>query len=477
MNGGWPHETPASSDWERWLAGHGPVLLLFARQQARCEADAQDLVQEAVVECWRRRAVDAPPPLAMVFATIQRRAVDFARSEDRRAGRELGANLDAPQCWFDSGVEERDRARLLQEARHLRADNTGAWLMVAASALAVGLAAQPAAGQEQRTVAVQSMVVGDDEGQPAKETAAQQKRIVIETIEPESGKQGAKEVAWLGVSTDETTDALALQLGLNSGEGLVVTYVAADSPAAKAGLQKYDVLVEFGDQLLVHPAQLRKLVQMHRRATRSNWASIGPAKSSRSPPRSARPRVVGDPRSKMACSPGSLEELQRRLGDLKLGENMTEQMKAIREALAKAGVDKDKIRFEVERSVEEARKAVREALRHTQKALRPATKDLEDMAEGGVEVRKGATVVVKKDRKSVKTMVKSDNSGTYVIVAAPTRHLTVHDSDGKLIFDGPIETQPQREKVPKEVWVKVKPMLREMGTIKEEEAEKEQGAE
>ncbi len=109
MNGGWQHETPASSDWERWLAGHGPALLLFARQQARCEADAQDLVQEAVVECWRRRAVEAPPPLAMVFATIRRRAVDFARSEDRRAGRELGANLDAPQCWFDSGVEERDR--------------------------------------------------------------------------------------------------------------------------------------------------------------------------------------------------------------------------------------------------------------------------------------------------------------------------------------------------------------------------------
>ena len=68
------------------------------------------------------------------------------------------------------------------------------------------------------------MVVGNDEGRPAKETASQQKRIVIETIEPESGKQGAKEVPWLGVSTDETTDPLASQLGLNSGEGLVVTY-------------------------------------------------------------------------------------------------------------------------------------------------------------------------------------------------------------------------------------------------------------
>ncbi len=349
--------------------------------------------------------------------------------------------------------------------------------MVAASALAVGLAAQPAAGQEQRTVAVQSMVVGDDEGQPAKETAAQQKRIVIETIEPESGKPDAQEVAWLGVSTEETTDALASQLGLNSGEGLVVSYVAADSPAAKAGLQKHDVLVQFGDQLLVHPAQLRKLVQMHKEGDTIKLGIYRAGKKQSVSATLGKTAHGGGSMLDDGVFPGKLEELQRRLGDLKLGENMTEQMKAIREALAKAGVDKDKIRFEVQRSVEDARKAVREALRHTQKALGPATKDLEDMAEGGVDVKKGATVVVKKDRKSVKSMVKSDDSGTYVIVAAPTRHLTVYDSDGKLIFDGPIETQPQREKVPKEVWARVKPMLREMGAIKEEDAEKEEGAE
>jgi len=92
------------------------VLLLFARQQARCEADAQDLVQEAVVECWRRQAGGAPPPPAMVFATIRRRAVDLARSQARRASREVAANSEAAQWWFDSGVEERERSRLIQEA-------------------------------------------------------------------------------------------------------------------------------------------------------------------------------------------------------------------------------------------------------------------------------------------------------------------------------------------------------------------------
>ncbi len=35
-------------DWERWVLAHAPGLLLFARQQSRCEADAQDVVQEAL---------------------------------------------------------------------------------------------------------------------------------------------------------------------------------------------------------------------------------------------------------------------------------------------------------------------------------------------------------------------------------------------------------------------------------------------
>jgi len=40
VNSGWQHETTAPTDWEQWLGHHTPALLLFARQQARCEADA-----------------------------------------------------------------------------------------------------------------------------------------------------------------------------------------------------------------------------------------------------------------------------------------------------------------------------------------------------------------------------------------------------------------------------------------------------
>lgn len=116
MNSGSKHELPADSEWAQWLGRHAPALLLFARQQVGREADAQDLVQEAVVESWRRQSDGAPPPLGLVYATIRHRAIDLARRNERRLAREVAAQFDSAPCWFDSGVEERERSLLIQKA-------------------------------------------------------------------------------------------------------------------------------------------------------------------------------------------------------------------------------------------------------------------------------------------------------------------------------------------------------------------------
>ena len=108
-------ESPQQADWRRWLEEHAPKFLLFARQQARSEADAQDLVQEALVEACHRQNDDRPPPPALVFATVRRRAIDLARREDRRAGRELAA-AESSESWFDTGVEDRELSQLIQSA-------------------------------------------------------------------------------------------------------------------------------------------------------------------------------------------------------------------------------------------------------------------------------------------------------------------------------------------------------------------------
>jgi RNA polymerase sigma-70 factor (ECF subfamily) len=111
----WTNGPPKPSDWQRWLSEHAPKFLLFARQQTRCEADAQDVLQESVVECWQRQEDGAPPPLPLVFATIRRRAVDLARSSERRVRRELDSE-PPDDCWFDTSPEERERSLLIQSA-------------------------------------------------------------------------------------------------------------------------------------------------------------------------------------------------------------------------------------------------------------------------------------------------------------------------------------------------------------------------
>jgi RNA polymerase sigma-70 factor (ECF subfamily) len=116
VNSGSINELPSDADWEQWLARHAPALLLFARQQASSEADAQDLVQEAVVESWRRQSQGGPPPLALVYATVRRRAIDLARQDERRAQRETAAHLEAPSCWFDRGVDQGERGLVIQKA-------------------------------------------------------------------------------------------------------------------------------------------------------------------------------------------------------------------------------------------------------------------------------------------------------------------------------------------------------------------------
>lgn len=62
-------------------------------------------------------------------------------------------------------------------------------------------------------------------------------------VKPADAKPGA---ARLGIAADPLPAAEAKSLGLGKDTGLVVTDVKANSPAAKAGLKKGDVLAEVG---------------------------------------------------------------------------------------------------------------------------------------------------------------------------------------------------------------------------------------
>ena len=103
--------------WKAWFAKHGGRLLLFARQQARCPDDAEDLVQEAFVRIWRLYGHTGEVSPSLVYRAIRRLAIDWARSLDSRKRREEKVSLDVSfASSFDRGLERCERRDALLQA-------------------------------------------------------------------------------------------------------------------------------------------------------------------------------------------------------------------------------------------------------------------------------------------------------------------------------------------------------------------------
>jgi membrane-associated protease RseP (regulator of RpoE activity) len=72
---------------------------------------------------------------------------------------------------------------------------------------------------------------------------------------------GVEGAAWLGVTLKDVTAEKARDLKLPGEYGALVESVEADSAAAKAGVEKGDVIVEFAGERVQSAAQLRRLIR------------------------------------------------------------------------------------------------------------------------------------------------------------------------------------------------------------------------
>ncbi len=79
-------------------------------------------------------------------------------------------------------------------------------------------------------------------------------------IYTELSTKGKVTRGWLGVLIKPLTPELAKSSGTKDTKGLVISDVLADSPAAKAGLQPGDILLEFDGKKVEAPADLQRAV-------------------------------------------------------------------------------------------------------------------------------------------------------------------------------------------------------------------------
>ncbi|MBS0660220.1 MAG: PDZ domain-containing protein [Verrucomicrobia bacterium] len=220
-------------------------------------------------------------------------------------------------------------------------------------------------------------------------------------------------VSFLGVVTVPAAGALSEQLGLPPGFGLVVENVVPDSPAAAAGLKRYDILKTAGDQKLVSPDQLAALVRATKDGEEMTLTLLRKGKEEK-----VTAKLV-------KRAPEERETRRFRLRDL-LGGSVPEDV------MIESGPG------------ENMRKRV---------IIRPG--------------RDGEARVSARGLQSGRVQFKDDKGEIDLEMREGKTTLKVRKADGTLVFEGPINTDEERKKVPAEWLERVERIERERSSGRE----------
>lgn len=203
--------------------------------------------------------------------------------------------------------------------------------------------------------------------------------------------------AYLGVTASLAQPALRKQLQLPPGVGLVIDFVAEKSPAAEVGLKQADVVQKLDDQVLVNQQQLAVLV---------------------------RSRKPGD---------------EVKLSVLRNGQPITLTAKLGEKNLPPV----DEMRFG---EADDPSDRLIGMLPGTDGPFRVQVRALRS-PEAGVAPIPWANLMAES------VMMSWDDGATNLTFTSKDhqKHLLAKDKEGKVLFDGPVDTQEQRDKMPKEL--------------------------
>jgi len=223
--------------------------------------------------------------------------------------------------------------------------------------------------------------------------------LLIRDLDPRTEKG-----TYLGVTASPVPAVVRDQLRLRPGIGLVVDFVRPDSPAAAAGLKQHDIIEKFDDQLLVSIQQLAILVRMHKPGDEVKLAVIREAK-----PQVLSAKLAEDDVPPLAEVSGENRPYKDALTILRSAQNSPAGGGGFAGSGEWSGGQNAPARF---------------------------------WAPPGSTGAYG--------------IIWSDKEHTFEITQDKERRLVAKDKSGKVIFDGPIQTDEQIEKLPVEIRDKVK---------------------
>lgn len=238
-------------------------------------------------------------------------------------------------------------------------------------------------------------------------------------VHQDDDRMEKEKVTFLGVETAPVSRTLAAQLGLGRDTGLVVVRISEKSPAAEI-LKEDDVLTKLDDQILVNQQQLGVLVRSRKEGDEIKLAVVRGGKET-----TVKTKLATHEVPKMAAAfsfPGGPGGMSWSMGTLPEGLARLRQM---------PGMDDD-----------DAKDVLRMIGREHRNFM--TTPGVRIFRRGG----KGSTIL---DLPNSNISYSDDDGSIEIKADEGKRELTVKDASGKVTFQGPINTEEERKKLPPEV--------------------------
>ena len=262
--------------------------------------------------------------------------------------------------------------------------------------------------------------VENTEKQPGVEHAPKEKAVEKEEAENKV-PEPAEKIAMLGIGGNSASDTLSLHLGLTEGSGLTVYHVVPDSAAAKAGIKRHDIITAVNDSNIGSQRDLRRIILTQK---------------------------PGDEVTVKLIKEGKAEEKK-----VILGERVIEAQDEVR---PRRGPNKDLMRMlrGMGANIPEAdrQKVENEMRKHMQELQRQFLQNGDiNPDQNDFKMRRGIQML------GGTSMTVHDNQGSVTIKTLnDKKEVIVRNKEGKLVFEGPYETEQDKAAVPDDIADRIK---------------------
>jgi hypothetical protein len=233
-------------------------------------------------------------------------------------------------------------------------------------------------------------------------------------------QQPSKPQPYLGVITRPVEPAVSAQIGLTEGLGLLIEDLAPEGPAAKAGVQKLDVLKMVNDQFVANQDQLVALVAHYGKGADVTLTIV---------------------------RKGHEQKIT-----VQIGERLVPERPSFFEGVLPRDFEPREMRRRIEEGVRRFQDGVRPLLPNPPGAapapLQPGQPPPPAAGDGNTS---RAEVRTNTSSATAKVMLKDDSGEIEVRSENGRRTLTAKNAKGETIYDGSIDTEEQRRKLPEDV--------------------------